>query len=55
MTSPERETLAIAIKIPLYLGYIGKRALVTKRSMLPVFAKIKTIEQLKTINCNSRA
>ena len=26
MSSPERESLAIAIKIPLFKGYIGKRA-----------------------------
>lgn len=49
MTSPERETLAIAIKIPLYLGYIGKRALVTQRALLPQFKNITTLEQLKPL------
>lgn len=47
MTSPERETLAIAIKVPLFKGYIGKRALVTKREFLNRFATISTKEQLK--------
>lgn len=50
MTSPERETLAIAIKIPLYRGYIGKRALVTNRQLLPLFEKISTIEQLEQLS-----
>lgn len=49
MTSPERETLAIAIKIPLYRGYIGKRALVTQRALLPQFKNITTLEQLKPL------
>lgn len=49
MTSPERETLAIAIKIPLYRGYIGKRALVTQRVLLPQFKNITTLEQLKSL------
>lgn len=47
MTSPERETLAIAIKVPLFKGYIGKRALVTKRESVNRFATINTQEQLK--------
>ncbi len=50
MTSPERETLAIAIKIPLYRGYIGKRALVTSRQLLPLFEKVTTIEQFKQLS-----
>lgn len=49
MTSPERETLAIAIKIPLYRGYIGKRALVTQRELLPQFKNITTLEQLQPL------
>ncbi|MGO2373466.1 MAG: substrate-binding periplasmic protein [Pseudoalteromonas prydzensis] len=47
MTSPERETLAIAIKVPLFKGYIGKRALVTKQESLSRFATVSTAEQLK--------
>ena len=47
MTSPERETLAIPIKVPLFKGYIGKRALVTRQLFLNRFADIKSKEQLK--------
>lgn len=47
MTSPERETLAIAIKVPLFKGDIGKRALVIKRESLNRFATVSTQEQLK--------
>lgn len=47
MTSPERETLAIAIKVPLFKGYIGKRVLVTKQESLSRFATVSTQEQLK--------
>jgi ABC-type amino acid transport substrate-binding protein len=50
MNSPERESLAIAIKIPLYKGYIGKRALLTRKRNLELFAKIKTKAQLAKLS-----
>lgn len=46
MTSPEREHLAIAVKVPLFKGYIGKRALLTKRAFLPRFKDLKTKQDL---------
>ena len=46
MTSPEREHLAIAVKVPLFKGYIGKRALLTKRAFLPRFKDVKTKQDL---------
>lgn len=46
MTSPEREHLAIAVKVPLFKGYIGKRALLTKRAFLPRFKGLKTKQDL---------
>lgn len=46
MTSPEREHLAIAVKVPLFKGYIGKRALLTKRALLPRFKDVKTKQDL---------
>ncbi len=46
MTSPEREHLAIAVKVPLFKGYIGKRALLTKRAFLPRFKDVKTKQGL---------
>ncbi|MBQ4834283.1 transporter substrate-binding domain-containing protein [Pseudoalteromonas sp. MMG010] len=50
MNSPERESLAIAIKIPLYKGFIGKRALLTKKRNLERFKQIKTVEQLAKLS-----
>lgn len=46
MSSPQREASAIAIKIPLFKGYIGKRALLTNKQNLKRFEKIKTAKQL---------
>lgn len=46
MTSPEREQLAIAIKVPLFKGLIGKRALLTNKDYLPMFASIKEKSEL---------
>jgi len=46
MTSPEREQLAIAVPVPLFKGYIGKRALLTKRSFLPRFTQLKNKRDL---------
>lgn len=46
MSSPEREALALAIKIPLFKGYIGKRALLTNRQNVARFKNVKTLEQL---------
>lgn len=46
MTSPERETLALTIKVPLFKGYIGKRALLTKRAYLSRFEAITELRQL---------
>ena len=46
MTSPEREHLAIAVKVPLFKGYIGKRAFLTKRAFLPRFKDLKTKQDL---------
>ena len=46
MSSPERETLALAIKIPLFKGYIGKRALLTNKQNVARFKNVKTLEQL---------
>ncbi|GAA69478.1 ABC transporter substrate-binding protein [Pseudoalteromonas sp. BSi20429] len=50
MSSPEREALALAIKIPLFKGYIGKRALLTNKQNLARFKKVKNIEQLATFS-----
>ena len=50
MSSPERELLAIAIKIPLFKGYIGKRALLTSKDSLTRFKGINTIEQLSKLS-----
>ena len=49
MSSPERESLAIAIKIPLFKGYIGKRALVTSKANLAKFKNVKTLKQLSKL------
>lgn len=46
MSSPEREALALAIKIPLFKGYIGKRALLTNKQNIARFKNVKTLEQL---------
>ncbi|MBQ4848551.1 transporter substrate-binding domain-containing protein [Pseudoalteromonas sp. MMG013] len=46
MTSPEREQLAIAIQVPLFKGFIGKRALLVNRAHLSRFEKIQTKAQL---------
>ena len=46
MTSPEREHLAIAVPVPLFKGYIGKRALLTKRAFVPRFKDVKTKQDL---------
>ena len=46
MTSPEREHLAIAVPVPLFKGFIGKRALLTKREFLPRFKEVKTKQDL---------
>jgi hypothetical protein len=46
MSSPERESLAIAIKIPLFKGYIGKRALLTSKNSIARFKGITSLEQL---------
>ncbi|MBH0081016.1 substrate-binding periplasmic protein [Pseudoalteromonas sp. NZS11] len=46
MSSPERESLAIAIKIPLFKGYIGKRALLTSKNSIARFKGITSLGQL---------
>lgn len=46
MTSPEREQLATAIEVPLFKGFIGKRALLVKRDHLARFEKIQTRSEL---------
>jgi ABC-type amino acid transport substrate-binding protein len=46
MTSPEREQFAIAIPVPLFKGFIGKRALIINRKYLARFKKIERKEQL---------
>nr|WP_232785134.1 transporter substrate-binding domain-containing protein [Pseudoalteromonas sp. 78C3] len=46
MSSPERESLAIAIKIPLFKGYIGKRALLTSKNSIARFKGVTSLEQL---------
>ena len=46
MTSPDRETLASPIRVPLFKGYIGKRALVTQLAFLNRFENITTLDQL---------
>lgn len=48
MTSPDREQIAIAIPVPLFKGYIGKRAIMVKQERLAHFADLKNIEQLKS-------
>lgn len=50
MSSPERESLAIAIKIPLFKGYIGKRALLASKDSLASFKGVNTIEQLSKLS-----
>jgi ABC-type amino acid transport substrate-binding protein len=47
MTSPDREQIAIAIPVPLFKGYIGKRAIMVKKERLAQFEELKSIEQLK--------
>jgi len=47
MTSPEREQIAIAIPIPLFKGYIGKRALMVKTDRLEQFSGVKTLQHLQ--------
>ncbi|KAA1161660.1 transporter substrate-binding domain-containing protein [Pseudoalteromonas fuliginea] len=49
MSSPERESLAIAIKIPLFKGYIGKRALLTNTKNVDKFKGITSVEQLSML------
>ena len=50
MSSPERESLAIAVKVPLFKGYIGKRALLTNKNNISRFKGITTLEQLATLS-----
>ncbi|CCQ11058.1 hypothetical protein PALB_19320 [Pseudoalteromonas luteoviolacea B = ATCC 29581] len=47
MTSPERELLAIAVKVPLFRGYIGKRALLIHADQQARFRDIASLEELK--------
>ena len=47
MTSPDREQIAIAIPVPLFKGYIGKRAIMVKKERVAQFAELNSIEQLK--------
>lgn len=47
MTSPDREQIAIAIPVPLFKGYIGKRAIMVKKERLEQFTELNSIEQLK--------
>ena len=46
MTSPDREQIAIAIPIPLFKGYIGKRAMMVKKERVAQFSTIQNLEQL---------
>ncbi|WP_462164713.1 substrate-binding periplasmic protein [Pseudoalteromonas xiamenensis] len=49
MTSPERETLGIAVKVPLFRGYIGKRAILVNQNQLDRFANITTLDALRPL------
>lgn len=49
MTSPERETLAIAVKVPLFRGYIGKRALLVNQERLERFAAVTSLQDLQSL------
>ncbi|MCF6437205.1 transporter substrate-binding domain-containing protein [Pseudoalteromonas sp. MMG022] len=46
MTSPEREQLATAIPVPLFKGFIGKRALLINKMQLSQFEDIDSLQQL---------
>lgn len=47
MTSPEREQLATAVKVPLFKGLIGKRALLVRADQVTRFKNIKFKKDLK--------
>ncbi|BBN80561.1 hypothetical protein PA25_05460 [Pseudoalteromonas sp. A25] len=49
MTSPEREQLATAIRVPLFKGFIGKRALLVNKSHLSQFDEIKSLADLSKL------
>lgn len=49
MTSPEREKLAIAVKVPLFRGYIGKRALLVNQDQLERFTAITSLQDLQSL------
>ena len=49
MTSPEREQLAIAVKVPLFKGLIGKRALLVKAEQMKRFTALKTKADFKDL------
>ncbi|WP_338366430.1 transporter substrate-binding domain-containing protein [uncultured Pseudoalteromonas sp.] len=46
MSSPEREARAIAVKVPLFKGFIGKRVLLTSKKNVGKFKGITTLAQL---------
>ncbi|TMN93938.1 hypothetical protein CWB72_00205 [Pseudoalteromonas phenolica] len=46
MTSPDREQIAITIPIPLFKGYIGKRAIMVKKERVAQFSTLQNLEQL---------
>ncbi len=47
MTSPVREQIAIAIKVPLYGGRIGKRVLMVHKDIYPAIKNVRSVEDLK--------
>lgn len=49
MTSKEREKILTPIREPLFQGLIGQRVLVIRRADQERFARIKTLDQLKSL------
>ncbi|MBD1580695.1 substrate-binding periplasmic protein [Pseudoalteromonas sp. S16_S37] len=50
MTSPEREQLATAIRVPLFKGFIGKRALLVNKTHLSQFDDVKSLAELAKLS-----
>ena len=50
MSSPEREARAIAVKVPLFKGFIGKRVLLTSKKNVEKFKGITTLAQLSELS-----
>ncbi|CAM4044491.1 substrate-binding periplasmic protein [Pseudoalteromonas byunsanensis] len=49
MTSPEREQLATAIPVPLFKGFIGKRALLINKMQLSQFDDVDSLQALSKL------